>query len=216
VTYFAALGVSETECLNKANASRQVSEMDAEINRVSKNWNPSGYYQPSDVRKLLDAISSEASSAIAAVNGAPESTRTARADKARALSDLRIKFGDDALSYDAAVKSAQASGSVVDAPGFKSFVIRSMQAISDAYVTASVLHCMQTWIESVLDRGTRALRAIGNVAMAISGVALQVGQSVVKAAVSTAGILAATIRYAPYAALGVGAYMLFKYIKDRQ
>lgn len=203
-------------CLNKANASPQVSGIDAIISNLAKNWNPTGYFRPVEIQSVLDMFADEAAAAGAAVAGAPSSTSDAASAKAQAFEDMLRKYKDRSQAYVQAIAQARAKGAtVINAPAFKSFVLSAMQSISDAYVTATVLSCRQTWIEKWLDRAYRGMAAIGAVAFRLLGVAYKVGEGVVDA-IDTAGSLAAKIiKYAPYAAAGIGAYLLYSFVKKR-
>jgi hypothetical protein len=203
-------------CVDKANASSQVMAIDNVINGLVKNWHPTGYYRPSEVQTLLDTLDDQAAAAGAALAAAPLSTAMATEIKADAFKEVARKYGDQGQAYRRAIAEAKAKGSnVIDAPGLKDWVVRSMRSISDAYVTATVLECMQTWVSKWLDRAYNAMADIGRVAARILGVAGDLAINVVKAAEATVGIAGAIIRYAPYAALGLGAYLLYNYVKKQ-
>jgi hypothetical protein len=203
-------------CLNKANASSQVVAIDGIISNLAKNWRPTGYYRPAEVQQLLDLFATEAEQAGAALAAAPLSTSDASEAKAQAFEDIGRKYVDQSQAYKRAIAEAKAKGSnVIDAPGLKDWVIRSMQSLSDAYVTATVLQCRQTWVEKWLDRAYRGMAAIGAVAARIVGVAANLAINVVKAAESAVGIAGVIIKYAPYAAVGLGAYLLYNFVKKQ-
>jgi hypothetical protein len=207
----------QMKCLNKANASTQVMAIDAIVDNLAKNWHPTGYYRPAEVQQLLDMFATEAEEAGRALAAAPLSTGDAREMKAQAFEDVGRKYLDQSQAYRRALAEAASKGSnVINAPGLKTWVIRSMRSISDAYVTATVLQCRQSWLEKWLDKAYRGMAAIGEVAYRIIGVAANLAVNVVKAAESAIGIAGVIIRYAPYAALGIGAYMLYGFIKKRQ
>ena len=105
---------------------------------------------------------------------------------------------------------------MINAPGLKDWVIASMRAISDAYVTATVLQCRQSWLEKWLDRAYRGMSAIGAVATRLVGVVVKVGENVIKAVDTGFGIVATLVKYAPYAAVGVGAYLLYNLAKNHR
>lgn len=204
----------QMKCLNRANASPQVAGIDAIINNLAKNWNPTGYYRLSEVQALLDKFATEAEEAGRALASAPLSTGDARESKAQAFEDIGRKYLDQSQAYKRAIAEAKSSGrDVINAPGLKTWVLRSMQSLSDAYVTATVLHCRQSWIEKWLDRGYRGMASIGEVAFRILGVAGNLAVNVVKAAESAVGIAGVIIRYAPFAAAGIGAYLLYNLAK---
>ncbi len=211
----AALGDDgELGCLNKANQSPQVVAIDSMVAALSKSWNPTGYFRPADVQTLLDMFATEATQAGAALAAAPMSTSDAQTVKNMAFSDLLTKYKDRSQAYVKAIADAKASGAtVINAPALKSWVIASMRAISDAYVTATVLACRQTWIERWLDRAYKFMVAIGAVAARMIGIAISAGEKVVDALDTAGSIAAFAIKYAPYAAAGLGAYLLYHYVK---
>lgn len=206
----------EIGCLNKANASPQVIAIESVISNLAKNWHPTGYFRPADIQQVLDMLADEAAQAGAALAAAPLSTGDAESVKRQSFEDMLRRYKDRSQAYVKAISDARASGATaVNAPAFKSFVLGAMQSIADAYVTATVLHCRTTWIERWLDRAYRGMAAIGAVVAKIGGVVLKVGEAAVNA-IDTAGSIAATIiRFAPWAALGLGAYMAYGFIKKR-
>lgn len=201
---------SAKACVDKANASSQVASIDAQVNTLAANWKPTGYYTPAEIKSLLDVLATEAEAAGAALAAAPRSTSDAEDQIAQAFDDLTRKYKDRAYAYqDALAEAARTGAQVIDGPAVKDWVLSSMRAISDAYVVATVMSCMQTWIEKWLDRAYKAAVAIGAVAYRVVGVAVKVGQAVVKAADRAGSLAAAVIEYGPYAAVGIAAYLLF-------
>lgn len=214
-----ALGDDASEqiaCIDRANASSKVAAIDAEILKLAGTWKPTGYYRPSDVQTLLDKLADEAAAAGDALAKAPRSTGDADSMIRSAFDDLGTKYKDRSRAYERAVAEAAAKGAgVINAPGLKDWVIASMRAISDAYVTATVLQCRLSWLESFLDRGYKAMVAIGALAARILGVVWKFGEAVVDAVDTTGDILAFIIKYGPYAAVGLGGYILYNMAKKR-
>jgi len=208
-----AAKTQETTCINQANNSSTVKAIDAQIDQLLTGWRPTGYYKVADVQQLLDAIETEAQAAGVALKNAPRSTSDAEDQIAQAFDDLMRKWQSPAQNYRVAVAGAQKSGLAIDAPGLKDWVINSMRAISDAYVVVTVMECMQTWVEKWLSRAYNAMVAIGAVARKIIGVVIKIGEEVYHAAEKTGDFLKFLVTYGPYAALGVGAWVLFKKAK---
>jgi hypothetical protein len=208
---FASVTASdELQCLNKANASPQVAAIDALIKNLAANWKPTGFYRPVDVQNLLTAFADQAAAAGAAIAAAPSSTGDAEQMKREAFSDMGRRYLDQSRNYERAVAQAKATGAnVINAPGLKEWVLASMLSISSAYVTAYMLQCRQSFAEAVLLRAYGAMASVGAVAARILGVAVKVGEAAVDAVETTASLAAFVIRYAPYAALGIGGYMLY-------
>lgn len=206
----------QVACINRANASSQVKAIDGEIGKLARSWNPTGYYRPSDVQRLLTMFANEAAKAGDALAKAPRSTSDAERMIREAFRDLQERYQVRAKYYETAVMQAASSGiNVIDGPNLKDWVLDSMRAISDAYVTATVMRCRQSWIESLLDTAYRAIASIGAVAYAIGGVVYVVGQAVVKAADVVGSIAAVVIKYAPVAIVGLGAYVVYQKTRKR-
>lgn len=207
-----AIGMPSEEkaCLDKANASAQVQAIDAQVESLARSWKPTGYYRPADIAKLLDTLATEAEAAGAALAGAPRSTSDAEAMIGQAFADLKRRYQEKAFVYQKALAQAQASGAnVIDGPGVKNWVIASMRAISDAYVTATVLACRQSWVEAFLDRAYRAMVSIGSVAARVIGVVVKVGDTVLKAADDILDLYPII----KWGALGVGALFVFQAVR---
>lgn len=203
----------ELACLKRANASPQVVAIDVLIDRLAKSWHPTGYYRPSEVQTLLDTLASEAADAGAALAAAPLSTSDAEAIKQMAFNDMLRRYKDRSRAYERAVVEAkQKAANVINAPALKDWVISSMRSISDAYVTATMLHCRQSWVETWLDRAYRAAVAIGAVAARILGIVKKLGEAAVDAVDKAGDLLAFLIKYGPYA---LGGLVLYNLVKKR-
>jgi hypothetical protein len=154
----------EVACLKRANASTQVAAIDKMIEDLGKNWKPTGYFRPAEVQSVLNVLAVEVDAVGKILAAAPLSTSDAAAMKAQAFADVLRKYTDRSKYYVTAIATANSSGiKAINAPGLKDFVIGSMRAISDAYVTASVLQCRQGWVEGILDRAYKAMASIGGV-----------------------------------------------------
>jgi hypothetical protein len=143
------------------------------------------------------------------------STGDAQSRKNQAIEDVHERFGDPARTYRRAIADSKASGKAINAPGLKKWVVSSMQSISNAYVTATVLHCRQSWIVKWLERAYQGIVAIGAVVAKIIGVAAKFAGDVADGAKAAFDIVGAIIKYAPYAGAGLGAYMLYAFVKNR-
>ncbi len=208
------LSGGELECLNKANNSPQVAAIDKLVTDLSKNWRPTGYYRPADIQGVLAVLESEAQAVGTAIASAPMSTGDARSVKDQAFADILRRYTDRSKGYLQAIADAQRSGATaINAPGFKDFVIGAMRSISDGYVTAAVLQCRQTWLESILDRGYKAMATIGGIAAKVGGVVVDVGESVVNAVDSAFSIAKFLIRAAPFIAIGLVGLIAYSVVQ---
>lgn len=211
-----AFGGGEIECINKANATPQVVGIESIIANLAKTWHPTGYFRPGDIQSVLSMLADEAAQAGAAVAAAPMSTSDAQTVKDMAFGDMLRKVTDRSKAYSQAIRDAAARGATaVNAPAFKDFVLKAMQSIADAYVTATVLECRQGWVIKWLDKGYKAMASIGGVVARIGGVVVKIGENVVNAVDTAGSMLAFIIKWSPFAALGVGGWFLYSKLKKR-
>lgn len=200
----------QVRCLNKANSSTQVRAIEGEISRLRREWNPTGFYLPSDIRGVIAKLKEAAAEAGDALKQAPMSTGDARSIKDEAFERAAKQIRDKAAIYeDAIAESARAGKEAVYAPSFKKYVLDSMQEIANVYITATVLHCRQTWVEKWLNKGYSTIAQIGAYVAKIVG---YVGN------LAKAGFdwIAFILKYAPYAAAGAGAWFVYSnFIKEK-
>jgi hypothetical protein len=206
-------------CLNKANASSEVTTIDNTVYGLAKNWHPTGYFRPAEVQQVLTMLrdaAADAGSALASVGTGMLDIEQVRSLKRQAVEDVARAVIDRSKAYHKSIADAQAAGvNVINAPAFKDFVIKALRSISDAYVTASVIECIAGGLLRVLNRGYKVMVGIGAVVARMGGVVIRVGEAVIDA-VDTAGSIAAKIiKYAPYAAAGIGAYLLYNFVKSK-
>lgn len=207
----------QVRCINKANNSSQVRAIEGEISRLRQSWNPTGYFRPADILGVVAKIKDAAATAGAALAKAPLSTGDAEAMKREAFRDAEAKIAGEGMFYeDGARSAAQAGKGAVYAPAFKRWVLGSMQQIANVYVTATVLHCRQTWVERYLDEGYKAISKLGGYVAGILGVAGDVIKNAAGLIPKGFGLLAFILEYAPYAAAGLGAWFVYSnFIREK-
>ena len=203
----------DTVCLNRANASPQVKKIDGVVDDLTKNWNPTGYYSAADILRVIDLLDNELVASGVAITGAPSSTGDSATVKALAISDGKRLVRDGAEPYRAAAVAAQASGAAVNAPRFKHYCLMSLNAISQVYVTATVLQCRQTWLEKWLDRAYQVVVFIGNVLAKIGGIIVAAGQAVLDAAAAGVGAVKTLVKILPYIAVGLVIWVGYSWIR---
>ena len=166
----------EQQCVDQANAA--TAPLDATIADVARNWNTNVLNSPTDVQKAVSSALALVSSASDAVGSAPDAGN----QRAQAL-DTIYQQGQKAQVYVAAVAQANATGTtVINAPGLKQWVLDTMNAASQALVTASVLDCNMPWLASAIIAIQPYLDDLGTVVKSIANVAVAVGQTVLKVA----------------------------------
>lgn len=208
----------QKRCVDKANAAPQVTKMEGEVRRLRQDWNPTGIYRPTEIRSIITLLKDAAAVAGVALKNAPMSTRDAEQVKDDAFETALTKIADRGKVYEEAIVNAKKTGSTaINAPGFKKYVLDAMSSIVLVYVAAAFLHCRQSWLESVLDKGFRAMAGLGSAIAKFLGVAADVAGKIYNAADDALDIVKAIIKWAPYAALGVGGYFAYaRFIRDRK
>lgn len=195
-------------CLSQANA--QVSTLDDQINSLSKNWNPSGYYQPDQVSQLLSMVNDLMGQAETSILS-QLATFDVSSDNTNLLRDAQSRMGDkahDALAFQAAVA---AKPQVVEAPGLKRWVITTMQACRDAFTVATVIGCNQPGWLGVLGAFEAAFAVVAAFAQAMAEVALAIGMDIAKVP-DTIGTLYDLLKIG---AVVAGGYILYTEYQKR-
>jgi hypothetical protein len=198
-------------CLDQANAA--VAPLDSQIYNFAKNWQPTGTYHPEEVQAIVLQTMAVVRSASDAVSAAPLSTADARQMTQEALDKL-YQAGTDSLRYSQAVSDALANGNdAIEAPDLKQWVLDSLNACSFALVHASVLSCnmplLATWIIAI----TPPLQAAIATCLKAIGIAANTAINVLKVPGKILGFVEDVLTYG---AIGLGAYLLYRWTKKRK
>lgn len=167
-------------CLEKANAA--TAGLDAKAMDLDKRWQPSGFYSVAQVlnlvtttqKLLLDAgHTMDRAISEAQAPGTRDALKLDRASITRKISESSV-FVD-------AIKAAEARGiQTLDAPGLKRWVVSSMRAAADGLTAVAYVSCMKPWWVSALATFMTYFNTVWSVAMAITGVALKLGEAVLE------------------------------------
>lgn len=200
----------QMSCIDAANGSATVSAIDAKLLNLAATWNPTGVFKPADVNTIVQAVIAQMMGAKTVVLVAPASTSDQLDVRMQAVDDIDKMYADGAR-FSQAATTATASNGVVNAPDLKDYVIRGLQAASNAYVTASVLSCNVSWLQSVDD----GLNAVGAILMQIGGVVASAVQTVVDVAASTFATADFLAKYSGPLILAGGALLAYWYMKKK-
>lgn len=192
------------QCLDQAN--QQTAPFDAKIDDLAKNWQPTGFYTPDDIRSLVKQALAVVQQAQATLNQAAAEPSASQDSVMRATDDLG-RAGSRSLDYLQAATQAEQQGiRVVNAPGLKRWVTDTLGSASSAMVTASVIGCITPWwvgalaaFQSVFDKAWSAIRSV-------AGAALAIGETVLK----VAGDLPELYDTLKWGALALGAYWIWE------
>jgi hypothetical protein len=200
----------QMRCIEIANNSPRVVEIEAEIKKLNTTWKPTGYYRPDEIAAVLAKLDPAAREAAAVVTGAPDSTRNAESQKREATRELFEKVIVTSEWYAKALTNARSEGSnIIDAPGLKDFVIAGLQSIANGFVTAAMLQCQQSWAQSLLDKAYRLIMGVVDFVATIGGIIVDVADKVYKAGRGAFSLLGTIAKVAPYVAVGLGGYLAF-------
>jgi len=193
-------------------------EMDAQIQNIKDNWNPTGFYTPDDIDKVQRAVAELVATANDQLQNAVdihlEGLPQDAFDKGFSLrTDLNAWVVDKFQPYMDAYKKAKANNvRVVNAPGLKDWAFGTMKAARDLMFYASLLVCSTTGLEIAASAGRDVMQRVSDVIMRVVGAAISAGEAVVDAVDWTFTVL----KYAKYAAVVGGAYWLYLQIQKNR
>ncbi len=193
----------QVRCLNQANASTAVQQIDARIANLAATWQPTGLYTGADITKMIDTIDDATKRARAVLVGLPQDAYgITNARNYLDINDARV------ATYRKAV--ATSGGKKIPAPNFKKDVLKSLVNVSNAYVTADVITCRLTWGQQALAIIDRAYQ----VAKSIVGTILELGESAARAVIGSFNIIGWLGKY-PYIPVGIAAVLLYTKFKQK-
>lgn len=180
-------------------------------------WQSTGIYtwqEMADITAEVVRLASAASSAATMFFSGP-STPAGR-DAVRRAADKYNEIARQVHSYMESYQAARAQNVVVSAPGFRQWLIDDLKAAIDLFRTVELAVCTQPWWVASSVAIAAVFIDIANTAKRIGKTVLKLGEAAVDAAESASGIMAFLIRVAPYAALGVGGYVAYQYVKKKR
>ncbi len=200
----------EMACLNTANASAKVQQIDGRIEDLAVNWQPTGFYKPDQLKTIYNEVTLRIAEANSALNTA---MLTSTSDAVRQVNQARAYLNratERGTVYARALTQAAATGvQVLDSPGLKNWVLQSLVNVSQAYTTVGVLACQSSWLDYVAAAITKAWQVI----KAIVGVAVKIGETVLKVADDLPQIWT-VLKWGALAAAGVFGVIKLKKYRD--
>ena len=168
------------DCMGVADAT--TAPLDAKTTDLAKNWNPTGFYTPADIRSLVGQTMAMITGAQAVVDQAAQAPNASQESTTRATDDL-ARAGKSSLDYLAAANQADQQGlRTINAVGFKDWVLSAMGAASSAIGTAAAVSCITPWWVNALATFQTAFDALWNAAKAVVGAVLAIGETALKVA----------------------------------
>ncbi len=212
----AGLTSSEVACLNQANARPDVQALDARVASMARTWNPTGFFTPDELTQIVIENNKLMRSAADIVRAAPLSTSDAQFSRNQALDTIQQKTLQS-LNYNNAVIEARGKGiRSINAPGVKQWVISSMNAASQAIVTAGVLECNMSWLASAIIAFQKVFDAVAAIIKRIVGVIVKLGEVALDVVEETPRLVKTLWTLAKWGGIAYGAFLLVKTIKEHR
>lgn len=207
-------GNEELACLNQANNSAAVKGLEARIASLNASWNPTGFYTPDEMTRIVSETLKIATSANNILRSAPLSTGDALNVMNQAIGDVQKKTMQS-LNYSAAVGDAQAKGiKAINAPGLKEWVLSTMRAAAHSIVTAGVLQCNMTWLASAIIAFQKVFDAVAAVVVRIAGVVVKLGEVALNVIEEVPDLASKLLFVAKWGVIAFAAAFAVKKIKD--
>lgn len=193
----------QTACL--AQADQVTAALDAKWYGIAQNWNPTGRFSPSDMNAAVAATIKTLNDAQVAVMFAPQSAEDAGMVISQSLGEINEKL-KAAAQYTQAIGQAQATGAtVIDSPGFKTWVTSSLVVASGGFATRAILDCNISWLQKASDYMDQVWAVVSK----IVDVAIKAGETVLDVADDTLD----AYKYLKWGALALGAYWILTKVK---
>jgi hypothetical protein len=191
--------------------SGRAQELDAKVTELDRTWHPTGYYSWGEMAELIAA-------AIKLTNYA--STTTLQAFRETDWAVLRSaleeynKVAERALTYTEIWQKARATGAIINAPGFRRWVIELLNASKKLMRIAEVSICAtadKPWFYTAMGAFMSFFDGVVNTAKRIGRLAAKVGDIVLDAADTALGLWPV----AKWSAIGIGVLFLGVFIWSR-
>lgn len=184
------------------------SSLDLTISDLARTWKPDGNYTTAQMRDLMTWVMStlaKCSNAIASAvaAGMPKDLRDTMGNFQGRIQTKMLA----SLDYSGALNTAEANGvKIINAPGFKDWVIKSLVVSSAGASAAQYAICIKPAVVAFLQSFQQYFNGTIAYAKALGRIAIAAGEAVLK----IPDAAAAVVRYSMYAGVAVAAFYLFK------
>lgn len=201
-----------------ADADARTADMFAKQQDLSKNWNPTGFYTPADMRKVFESAFAMMTAAGAVLDKAMSGTQdlTSRGQLMDARDSIFDQEGKGLQFSDALRNAAVSHIEIIESTGFKRWVIGCMEVTKAAMFTAHYVACNRSALLDLLvgvlnvlidaaDLLVAVAKVVVGVAKATVELALELGKQIIKIPDTIATIVKVSI----FAGVALGAYWLW-------
>lgn len=200
----------ESQCVDQGN--QIAAPLDAKIDDIAKNWNPTGFYSSGDIRDIVGATMKVVVQSQAAINQAAQEPSASQDSITRATDDL-ARAGSRSIDYLQAANDADQQGlRVINAAGLKRWVTDTLASASSAIVTAAAIGCIRPWWVDALALFQSAFDLAWVVVKRVTGSALAIGETALK----IVDDLPQIYDIVKWGALAYGVYWLWNEMKSRK
>lgn len=189
------------DCLSQANAA--VAQLDALIDDLSANWQPSGFYTPPQVVQIVQAGMDLLKQASDALNAAKSTAQTQ--DVTDTLNNELDAIQRRETQAAEVTSTLNMGVDVVEASGLRRWAIGAIQAARDGMTAASVVACLRPGWMTLVSIFVAAASVFVGVVKTLGSIVVQAGQSLQKLP-DTISTMFAVLKYG---ALAAGAYFLY-------
>jgi hypothetical protein len=181
-SYWQNLQKEQDEQACRDASTRASADLAARTLDLARNWKPTGFYTPKDLEAMLNQTWSILTKAGAALD---QVLADDFADKTTARSlrnSLSNRFGESQVFVTALNEAKNKGITVIDAPGFKAWVVKAMNEAQLDYEHVAYMACIRPWFVGVISVAYTAFDLAVKVAKAMVAATVAAGQAVVKAA----------------------------------
>ncbi len=161
-------------------AAKASADLEAKTLDLARNWKPTGFYTVKDFEAMLRqtwSILTKAGQDLDRILADDFAEKSAAASLRRSISN---RFGESQVFVTAMNEAKNKNITVLDAPGFKNWVIKAMNEAALGYEHVAYMACIRPWFIDLLAASYPAFDAAVKVGKAMVAAVVGVGQAVLK------------------------------------
>lgn len=194
-------------------AQKATAELTARRELMMRNWKVKSFYLTTDMAKLIESTVSVLGEAAKRLNEywftfSPQVSQPYKDAIQQELTQLRARMAEGTQKYLPAVVTADKNKvRIIDSPGFKNWVERSLIEVEVAYEFMAKTECEKPWWVGVWEGAKRVLGALEYIVNLIKEALLKLGETIMKIP-DTLDTLWTITKWGTL--IGGGAYLLWK------
>lgn len=198
-------------CIAARDADPKIREIDSRVQKISREWQPSGFYTLDDVNRIVFEVSIEAQLAMMRILAAPRTTGDAETVIKQWSSKLITRLNESKQFLSTVIAARTAGATVIQAEGLKRWVVLTLQDISAAEGVTFLMYCNYT----ILDDLNKFLQKLWNVLVDIKNAIVSIATTVWKIP-DTVGSMLTVLKWGALAGAGLLIFsMVNRYRESR-